>query len=93
MSIKRMVAVVSCAVWLTACGDLPAGAADVSTSRPCSSARGQERPVTIVKLVTQNTIEEKVLSLHEHKRRLADSVLSSADPMLDREVLEALLSE
>jgi len=54
---------------------------------------GQQRPVTIVKLVTQNTIEEKVLGLHDHKRKLVDSVLSSAGPMLDRDALAELLSE
>jgi SNF2 family DNA or RNA helicase len=55
---------------------------------------GQERPLTIVKLVAQGTIEEKVLGLHEHKRRLADAVLegtSSVAP-LDAEALEALLA-
>lgn len=41
---------------------------------------GQERPVTIVKLVAQDTIEARVLALHEHKRRLAASVLSAAEP-------------
>jgi SNF2 family DNA or RNA helicase len=39
---------------------------------------GQTRPVTIVKLVTENTIEERVLALHEHKRRLAATITSSA---------------
>jgi SNF2 family DNA or RNA helicase len=54
---------------------------------------GQERPVTIVKLVTQNTIEEKVLGLHEHKRRLADTVLAGGAVPLDRDALEALLAD
>jgi SNF2 family DNA or RNA helicase len=39
---------------------------------------GQQRPVTIVKLVAQDTIEERVLALHAHKRRLAEAVLGEA---------------
>jgi SNF2 family DNA or RNA helicase len=37
---------------------------------------GQTRPVTIYRLITQNTIEEKIVSLHQHKRDLADKLLS-----------------
>lgn len=37
---------------------------------------GQKRPVTIYRLVAQNTIEEKIVALHQHKRDLADKVLS-----------------
>ena len=37
---------------------------------------GQERPVTIYRLIMQNTIEEKIISLHEHKRNLANDLLS-----------------
>ena len=37
---------------------------------------GQERPVTIYRFVMQNTIEEKIISLHEHKRNLANELLS-----------------
>ncbi|MET0390474.1 MAG: DEAD/DEAH box helicase, partial [Polyangiales bacterium] len=56
---------------------------------------GQTRPVTIVKLVSQGTIEERVLGLHEHKRRLAADMLTgeSSDVSLDREALEALLED
>lgn len=54
---------------------------------------GQQRPVTVVKLVTQDTIEEKVLALHAHKRRLAEAVLlgEGAVEEVDQETLEALL--
>ncbi len=55
---------------------------------------GQIRPVTIVRLVAQGTIEEKVLSLHAHKRKLAEAALKSDDePMatLDAATLESLL--
>jgi SNF2 family DNA or RNA helicase len=36
---------------------------------------GQQRPVTVYRLVHQGTLEEKILALHQTKRELADSVL------------------
>jgi SNF2 family DNA or RNA helicase len=54
---------------------------------------GQGRPVTVVKLVAQDTIEERVLALHEHKRRLASVVMGPAAAGAERsgETYEALL--
>jgi SNF2 family DNA or RNA helicase len=55
---------------------------------------GQTRPLTIVKLVARGTIEEKVLGLHDHKRRLAEAALgdvSTATVPLDAATLAALL--
>ncbi len=40
---------------------------------------GQDKPVTIVRLISRGTIEEKVLLLHEEKRELADAVLAGGD--------------
>ncbi len=40
---------------------------------------GQQRPVTIYRLVAKNTIEEKIVELHRHKRDLADSLLEGAE--------------
>ncbi len=40
---------------------------------------GQQRPVTVYRLVTENTVEEKILKLHETKRDLADSLLDGTD--------------
>ncbi|MBP7686223.1 MAG: DEAD/DEAH box helicase, partial [Deltaproteobacteria bacterium] len=40
---------------------------------------GQERPVTVVRLVAQDTIEESVLALHARKRDLAESLLEGAN--------------
>ena len=40
---------------------------------------GQQRPVTVYRLLTENTVEEKILKLHETKRDLADSLLEGTD--------------
>lgn len=40
---------------------------------------GQEKPVTVYRLVAEDTIEEKILKLHGTKRDLADSLLSGSD--------------
>jgi SNF2 family DNA or RNA helicase len=40
---------------------------------------GQDRPVTVIRMVARGTIEEAVLSLHEEKRQLAASILDGAD--------------
>ena len=40
---------------------------------------GQTRPVTIYRLVTQHTIEEKIIALHNSKRDLADQLLEGSD--------------
>ena len=37
---------------------------------------GQENPVQVVRLVVQNTVEEKILRLQEQKQEIADAVLS-----------------
>jgi superfamily II DNA or RNA helicase len=38
---------------------------------------GQQRPVTVYRLVNNGTLEEKILTLHQTKRELADSVLEN----------------
>ena len=40
---------------------------------------GQQRPVTIYRLVTKGTIEEKIVKLHQEKRDLAGSLLDGSD--------------
>lgn len=40
---------------------------------------GQQRPVTIYRMIAKQTIEEKIVALHGHKRDLADSLLDGAD--------------
>lgn len=56
---------------------------------------GQQRPVTIYRLVTQDTIEEKILALHAEKRDLADSLLEGGDVAgkMDTAALLRLLKE
>jgi len=40
---------------------------------------GQQRPVTIYRLVAENTIEEKIIQLHHNKRDLAEQLLEGSD--------------
>jgi SNF2 family DNA or RNA helicase len=40
---------------------------------------GQNRPVTVYRLVAEDTIEEKILKLHATKRDLADTLLEGSD--------------
>lgn len=56
---------------------------------------GQHRPVTVYRLLTEDTVEEKILKLHETKRDLADSLLDGTDSSgkLSAEDLLALISE
>jgi SNF2 family DNA or RNA helicase len=37
---------------------------------------GQERPVTVYRLITKDTIEESIVALHQTKQALADALLS-----------------
>lgn len=54
---------------------------------------GQDKPVTIVRLVSQGTIEESVLRLHDDKRALVDGVLEGTGKAgsLSAEELVALI--
>ena len=40
---------------------------------------GQERPVTVYRLIAAGTIEEKIIRLHQNKRSMADALLQNAD--------------
>ena len=40
---------------------------------------GQQRPVTVYRFVSENTIEEKIVKLHAEKRDLADSLLAGTE--------------
>ncbi len=56
---------------------------------------GQTRPVTVYRMVTTGSIEEKILELHGQKRDLADSLLAGTDAggKLDLEELLRLIRE
>jgi superfamily II DNA or RNA helicase len=56
---------------------------------------GQSKPVTVARIVTEHTIEEKVLALHAKKRKLYDDLVADADGSgtLDVDALTALLSD
>jgi SNF2 family DNA or RNA helicase len=56
---------------------------------------GQERPVTAIRLVSQGTIEQRVLAMHARKRALASGVLEGthAGAALDVDELIALLRD
>ena len=56
---------------------------------------GQTRPVTIYRLVMEDTIEEKIVDLHRSKRDLADSLLEGTDMSgkISAEELLALVRE
>lgn len=40
---------------------------------------GQQRPVTVYRLVVKDTIEEKIVAMHKNKRDLADNLLGGSD--------------
>ena len=56
---------------------------------------GQQKPVTVYRLVTTDTIEEKIIALHHDKRDLAAQVLSgsSSCQTLDPQQLLGRLEE
>jgi superfamily II DNA or RNA helicase len=56
---------------------------------------GQAKPVTVARIVTERTIEEKVLALHAKKRQLYDDLVAGADGAgtLDVDTLAALLDD
>jgi SNF2 family DNA or RNA helicase len=43
---------------------------------------GQQRPVTVYRLVAKDTVEEKILALHQQKRELVDGLLEGAEQPL-----------
>ena len=54
---------------------------------------GQERPVTVYRLVTAGSIEERIVELHHDKRSLVDGILEGQDDatLISAQVLRELL--
>jgi len=54
---------------------------------------GQERPVTVVRLIVRASVEERIMALHRSKRELAADLLEGADAAakLDVDALMALI--
>lgn len=51
---------------------------------------GQDKPVFVYKYITSNTIEEKITRLQEKKSRLAETFISSNNPLKDINIQEIL---
>lgn len=51
---------------------------------------GQERPVTVYRLITSDTIEEKIIHLHQEKRNLAESLLMESSTSLKLNTAELM---
>jgi SNF2 family DNA or RNA helicase len=51
---------------------------------------GQERPVTIYRLVLKGTLEAKIVSLHARKRDLADRLLEDTGGAVRLDAAELL---
>lgn len=56
---------------------------------------GQKRPVTIYRIIAENTIEEKIVKMHHNKRDLADRLLANTDQSakISSEELMELITE
>ena len=44
---------------------------------------GQERTVTVYKLIAKGTVEEKILTLQARKRELSDQLVENEQPMME----------
>jgi superfamily II DNA or RNA helicase len=55
---------------------------------------GQDLPVTVYRLIAQDTVEERILEMHRHKRELVDALVEGGDSAvpLGADELVALLS-
>ena len=56
---------------------------------------GQARPVTALRFIARDTVEEKILLLQDQKRRLGRDLFAAGAeyPILDREDIEMVLGD
>ena len=57
---------------------------------------GQQRKVTVYKLIMKGTVEERILAMQEAKKKLAEDILgagSAGTPAITKEELLELLSD
>ena len=56
---------------------------------------GQQKPVTVYRIIAANTIEEKIIDLHQTKKNMADALLDGGDisASMSREEMIELLKE
>ncbi len=52
---------------------------------------GQNRPVTVYRLIMQGSVEEKILKMHDSKRNLADDILSGTNKAQKLSIEELML--
>ncbi len=52
---------------------------------------GQQSPVTVCRLVVRDTVEERILQMHQDKKELAESILSPGGQGVTLDVLRSLL--
>ena len=67
-------------------------AEDQATGR--AHRMGQQRPVTVYRLVLAGSVEERIVALHHDKRALADGLLEGQDDVgqvVDAQVMMDLL--
>ena len=56
---------------------------------------GQKQEVEVIKLISKNTIEEKIISLQEDKKELIESVMSCDDisnTVINKKVIDELIN-
>ena len=51
---------------------------------------GQKNSVHVIRLITKNTIEEKILKLKEKKQALSDAVITSEESAISRLTMDDL---
>ena len=82
---------------LSVCGSTPSGNASAIEDQASDRAYriGQQKPVTIYRIIAADTIEEKIIALHKTKKNMADALLEGGDvsDSMSRDEMIELLKE